>query len=284
MNQTLRSRLSNGKTLWAAGAYDALTARIIEHAGFEAIFTTGFGISASFLGMPDAELTSLKENVLVVENMCAAVTTPVIADIDTGYGGPINVMRTMREFERAGVQAVVIEDQMLPKRCPLGLPDAIDLISPEAAAKKIEALGDARKNKDIVIIARTDASNLEEATRRGRLYLEAGADIVQPTSRGLKSFDELQRLRDALKSKLSVQVLGWLQEQLTPAQIEEVATIATHALVPLMTATHALFENLEALAKSHDPKKLPQVQMDYREFTKFIGFNEINILQTRYGH
>lgn len=114
-----RNRILAQKTVWSAGAYDALSARFIEAAGFDALMTSGFGVSASFLGQPDAELYTMSENLTVVRNVVSAVNVPVIADIDTGYGNAINVMRTIREFEASGVSAVIMEDQVAPKRCPI---------------------------------------------------------------------------------------------------------------------------------------------------------------------
>ena len=116
--QWLRSRLAERKTVWGAGCYDALSAKFIEAAGFEAILTSGFGISASFLGKPDVELYTMTENLAVTRQVVSAVDIPVIADCDTGYGNAVNVMRTVREFEQAGVAAVILEDQVVPKRCP----------------------------------------------------------------------------------------------------------------------------------------------------------------------
>ena len=114
-----RSRVLAQKTVWAAGAYDALSARFIQGAGFDALLTSGFGVSASLPGMPDAELYTMTENVGVVRNVTSVVDIPVVADIDTAYGNAINVMRTIREFEAAGVAAVIMEDQVAPKRCPI---------------------------------------------------------------------------------------------------------------------------------------------------------------------
>src|SRR5690606_29463099 len=114
------------------------------------------------LGMPDVELWTLTESVTVTGHICEATRIPVVADIDTAFGSLVNAQRTMRAFERAGSAAVVVEDQLLPKRCPLGMPDAIQLIDANAAAKKIEAMIDVRENSDVLVIARTDAPTLEE--------------------------------------------------------------------------------------------------------------------------
>ena len=280
----LRALMRTKSTVWAAGAYDALSARIIEDAGFDAIFTSGYGISSAYLGMPDVELWTLTENVTVTGHICAATRIPVMADVDTAFGGPINAQRTLRAFERIGAAAVVVEDQLLPKRCPLGLPDAIQVIDASAAARKIEAMVDARTNPDMLIIARTDAPTLEEASRRAKLYLAAGADLAQPTSRGMKSFDDLRRFRDAAGARISLQVLGWVENALSPAQIEEVAAVAAFGMAPFLTAAQALFENVRALARTHRVQDMPRPMIGAREFGEFIGFGEIEKLSERYAH
>ena len=129
MEQTtsLRHIIESGQTVWAAGVYDALSAKIAETAGFSAVMTSGFAVSASYLGLPDVELYTMSENLNVIHNVANAVTIPVIADADTGYGNAINVMRTTREFEKAGAAAMIFEDQEAPKRCP-AVADAVAMI------------------------------------------------------------------------------------------------------------------------------------------------------------
>lgn len=284
MTPNLRQLLQTKSTVWAAGAYDALSARIIENAGFDAIFTTGYGISSAHLGMPDVELWTMTESLNVNSHICAATKIPVMADVDTAFGGPANAQRTMRAFERAGAAALVVEDQLLPKRCPLGLPDAIQVIDANAAAKKIEAMVDARQNRDVLIIARTDAPSLAEASRRAKMYLAAGADLVQPTSRAMKSFDDFRRFRDAAGAKISMQVLGWVEKELTPAQIEEVAAVAAFGMAPFLTAAQALFDNMRSLARTHRVQDMPRPMADTKAFGDFIGFGEIEKLTERYAH
>src|ERR1700754_5008520 len=150
-----RNRVRSNNTVWAAGAYDAMSAKMIEAAGFDALLTSGFGVAASFLGQPDAELYTMTENLTVTRNVADAVNIPVVADIDTGYGNAINVMRTIREFEAANVAAVIMEDQIAPKRCPICV-GGVEVISEDEAVAKIKAAVAARRNKDMLIIARTD--------------------------------------------------------------------------------------------------------------------------------
>ncbi len=276
-----RSYLREGRTIWAAGAYDAMSSRLIEEAGFNAILTSGFGVSASFLGQPDAELYTMTENLTVVRNAVNAVNIPVVADVDTGYGNPINVMRTVREFEQAGVAAMIIEDQVSPKRCPV-CTDQIEILTLEEGVAKIRAAVAARRNPDTVIIARTDALDPEEAIRRGKAYADAGADLIQPISKTFKDARGLTRMREGCGKRLSLQILGWLERDLTAQDIESVAAIATFPLVPLMTVAAALRQNLKVLAETKSSKKLPLSVMPHDDFLDFIGFPAIEKLQLEY--
>lgn len=278
---TLRQILKSGRTIWSAGAYDALSGMLIERAGFDAVFTTGFGVSASHLGQPDVELYTMTENLGVVRNIASAVKTPVIADGDTGYGNVINVMRTVREFERAGVAGIIFEDQVIPKRCPAAATN-IEVLPANVAAQKIRAAVDARTNPDFLVIARTDAPTLEETIERGRMYAKAGADLIQPISRTVTNYSELQKLREACGRPLSLQILGWLEKELTKEQIESVAGLAVFPLVPLMTITAAMQKNLAQLAADKHARNLPVPQTGMAEFKSLIGFGAIEELQQRY--
>ena len=162
-----RQMVDKGELAWAAGAYDALSAKLIEEAGFPVVMTSGFGVSASHLGQPDVELYTMSENLAVVRNVVNSVSIPVVADIDTGYGNALNVMRSVREFEQAGVAAVIIEDQEAPKRCPAAA-DQIAILPIAEGVSKIRAAVDARQDPDMVIVARTDAVDEAEAIERGR--------------------------------------------------------------------------------------------------------------------
>lgn len=278
---TLRQILKSGRTIWSAGAYDALSGLLIEQAGFDAVFTTGFGVSASHLGQPDVELYTMTENLGVVRNIASVVKKPVIADGDTGYGNVINVMRTVREFERAGVAGIIFEDQVVPKRCPAAATN-IEVLPAKVAAQKIRAAVDARTNPEFLIIARTDAPTLEETIERGKMYAQAGADLIQPISRTVTSYAQLQQLREACGRPLSLQILGWLEKDLTKEQIESVAGLAVFPLVPLMTITAAMRKNLAQLAADKHARNLPLPQASMADFKSLIGFGAIEELQQRY--
>lgn len=276
-----KARVTAQKTVWLAGAYDALSAKLIQKAGFEAVMTSGFGVSASHLGQPDAELYTMSENLAVVRNVVNAVDIPVVADIDTGYGNAINVMRTVREFEAAGVSAVILEDQVAPKRCPICVA-GVEVIPLDEGISKIEAAVAARRDPNMLIIARTDVVDEAEAIERGKAYAKAGADIIQPISKCFKSIEGLRAMREGCGVPLSLQVLGWLEKDLSPQEIESVAGMATFALVPLMTVAHALQENLKQLAATHSSNGLPRPVTGHNEFIDFIGFGEVEELQKKY--
>ena len=274
-------RIKAGRTIWSAGAYDALSARFIQAAGFDAVMTSGFGVSASHLGLPDAELYTMSENLAVVRNAVNVVDIPLIADIDTAYGNAINAMRTMREFEAAGVAAVIIEDQVSPKRCPICV-GGVEVIPLDEAVGKISAAASARRNKDVIIVARTDAATEDEAITRAKAYVAAGADIIQPISKCFSSIAGLRTLRQECGVPLSLQILGWLEKDLSPDEIESVAGMATFALVPLMSAAAALQENLAQLRRDRTSRNLPRPRMAHEPFVDFIGFGEIEQLQLKY--
>ena len=174
----LRQLLASGKMVVAPGIYDGITARLTEQAGFSAAYMTGAGTSAAH-GYPDFGLITMSEMAANARRLCDALSIPLISDIDTGYGNELNVYRTIQEFERAGVAAVHLEDQVFPKKC--GHLDDKDVIPLDDYVAKIRAAADARQSKDFTIIARTDSRavlGFEEAIRRGNAALDAGADMV----------------------------------------------------------------------------------------------------------
>ncbi|MEL7566675.1 MAG: isocitrate lyase/PEP mutase family protein, partial [Dehalobacterium sp.] len=171
VKKRLRQLLNDKKILVAPGAHDALTAKIIEQVGFNAVYLTGYGQAASHLGQPDVGLLTMTEMLSRVSNMVSAVEVPVICDGDTGFGNVVNVMRTVREYEKAGAAAIQLEDQVNPKKC--GHMTGRQVISKEEMVEKIKAAVAARKDPDFVIIARTDARTvlgIDEAISRGKAY------------------------------------------------------------------------------------------------------------------
>lgn len=178
--QTLRRLLAEPETLLVPGCYDCITAHMIRHAGFQAAYLTGSGISLTTLGHPDVNTVSYAELRNVVQNISQAVDLPLIVDIDTGFGGPLNIIRLIRDFENLDVAAVQIEDQVMPKKCGHELGRRI--VPADEMGYRIQAIRDTRKAPDgMVIVARTDAITdygIDEAIRRANAYLDFGADII----------------------------------------------------------------------------------------------------------
>jgi 2-methylisocitrate lyase-like PEP mutase family enzyme len=175
----LKELIERDEILVAPGAHDAFSAKLAEDVGFEAVYMTGFGTAASCFGLPDIGLLTMTEMVQNAGRIAKAVSIPVIADADTGYGNHLNMIRTTEEYERAGIAAIQIEDQISPKRC--GHMDGQKVVPVEEMVAKIRAAVRARGAGDMLIIARTDAISalgFEEAIRRGNIYSEAGADIL----------------------------------------------------------------------------------------------------------
>lgn len=189
----LRELLSAPGIIVAPGAYDCLTAKLIEREGFAAVYMTGAGTAVTRLGKPDLGFATLTEMVSSAGSITSTVSIPLIADADTGYGGPLNVYRTVQEYQRVGVAALHIEDQVFPKRC--GHLDGKQVIPMEEMAVKIRAATEARTDDDFVIIARTDAlavTGLDDTLRRCEAYVEAGADVLFVEA--LRTPEEIERV------------------------------------------------------------------------------------------
>ncbi|MCE8005564.1 isocitrate lyase/PEP mutase family protein [Aestuariivita sp.] len=278
---TFAAKVRAGETQMLPGCFDAMSALMAEKAGAQAVFTSGFAVSASHLGFPDVELYTMTENLTVVRNIANAVTVPVVADTDTGYGNAINVMRTVREFEQAGVCGMVFEDQTAPKRCAAAA-NQLEIIPAYEHAAKIRAAVEARRDPDTLIIARTDAMTEDDSIERARMYVEAGADLIQPISRTFTDFAGLKRLRDAVGVPLSLQILGWLEKDLTSKQIGTVAGLACYPLVGLMSAARAMQDNYARLIADGGTLALPHPVMSMADFKTFIGFEEIEDRQAQF--
>lgn len=217
VRKRLRERLQEKEILLAPGAYDALTATLCEQAGFEAVYLTGAGVSYSTLGKSDVGLITMSEMAEKAAYICEAVSIPVIADGDTGYGNALNVMRTVREYERAGVAAIQLEDQQFPKRCGHLANKA--LISADEMVAKIHAALDARKDENFLIIARTDAravEGMDAAIERALRYEEAGADVIFVEAPA--SEEELRHVARQLHKPLLANMVEGGKTPLIPAQ------------------------------------------------------------------
>lgn len=282
----LRQLLAGPELIVAPGAYDALTARLIAQAGFPAVYMTGFGTAASVLGQPDVGLLTMSEMVARVAALAeVAGDVPLIADADTGYGNPINVRRTVREYERAGVAALHIEDQVWPKKC--GHMEGKQVIPMDEMVQKVRAAADARRDADLVIIARTDAAavtGFDDALKRGRAYREAGADVV---------FIEAPRSPEQLdaitQTFTGVPLLfNWAESGKTPLlPLDEIRALGFKIVIfpvsLLFASTYATLRMLDRLKHGQTPAGAAASQVTFSEFTDHIGLPDIQALERRYG-
>ncbi len=280
----LRELLARPEPLVAPGAYDALSARLVEQAGFDVVYMTGFGTTASLAGRPDVGLLTGTEMVDNARRIAAAVDVPVIADADTGYGNAINVVRTVQAYEQAGVAGIHLEDQVMPKKC--GHMSGKAVIPADEMAGKIRAAVEARRDPDFLLIARTDAAAVEglsAAIDRGRTYADAGADVLfveAPTSE-----DDIARVAEELRGVAPL-VFNWAEGGRTPpiplARIAELGfALVLFPIGTLLAATAGIRRLLASLRDDGVPAvdDLPT----FDGFTDLIGLPEIRELEARFG-
>ena len=282
----LRELLSAGSPLMAPGAYDALSARLVEQAGFDAVYMTGFGTTASLIGRPDVGLLSGAEMVDNARRIVSAVDVPVIADADTGYGNAINVVRTVQLYEQAGVAGIQLEDQVMPKKC--GHMSGKLLIGADEMAGKLRAAVEARRDPDLLIIARTDAvavTGVDDAIARARAFAEAGADalfVEAPTSE-----EDIARVAKELRDVAPL-VFNWAEGGKTPPLSLERITELGFALViypigTLLAATAGIRALLATLKADGTPTAAMPGLPTFGEFTDLVGLPEVQRLEQRFS-
>ena len=275
-SETLRSMLDQGRLVRMPCAYDGLTARIAQSVGFAAVAFSGNAVSASLLGLPDIGVLTLTENLEHAGRIARGLKIPMICDADTGYGGVMNVMRTVREFEAAGIAGIHIEDQVTPKRCGL-LPQGIPVLSEDEACQKIKAAVHARTDRNFLIIARTDAKSmhgLEDAAKRARAYAQAGADAVLVM--GANTPEELRYVADIAKAPLVVVVQeGGPTAELTNETLESVGCVfALHAGVARYAAVKALTDAFTALHQDSHTRTVRDRMASFDEYNQILGMDE----------
>ena len=281
----LRELLAAPAPVVAPGAYDALSARLVEQAGFEVVYMTGFGASASLLGRPDVGLLGGGEMADQLRRIVDAVERPVIADADTGYGNAINVVRTVRTYEQAGVAALHLEDQVMPKKC--GHMSGKAVIPAAEMVGKIRAAAEARRDPDLVLIARTDAAavhGLDEAISRARAFAEAGADVLfveAPTSE-----DDIARVAGELAGVAPL-VFNWAEGGRTPPisleRITELGfSLVIYPIATLLAATAGVTAVLETIKRDGTPAAAMSGLPTFDGFTEMIGLPEVHDLEQRY--
>jgi len=280
---SLRALLTAGTIVTAPGASDSLTARLVQRAGFPAIYMTGFGATASRLGTPDIGLLSQTEMTEHARNMVRAVSIPIIADADTGYGGPANIHRTVREYIQAGVAAIHLEDQVAPKRC--GQMAGIRLMERGESAKRLACAVEARGRDDLLIIGRTDAMpamGAAEAIDRAKLYQDAGVDLVFVD--GIKTIAEVEAVaRGVVGPKVVSIVDGNETVALKAADLQQMGfSVVLYAVTALFAATRTIDAALRHLHAAGTPAGGPE-QMNYGDFSEIVDLNFFKRLDDRFG-
>ena len=276
--------LRRGQLVMAPGAPDALTARLIQRAGFPALYMTGFGATATRLGLPDIGLMSQTEMTTHARDMARVVQIPIIADADTGYGGPSNIERTVREYIQAGVAAIHLEDQVAPKRC--GQMAGIRLMGADESALRLKCAIEARGEDELLVIGRTDAlpaMGMQEAIRRAHIYQEAGVDLVFVD--GIKTIAEVEAVARNISGPKVVSIVdGNETTSLSTQDLQDLGfSVAFYAVTALFTAVKAVSDVLAELKRAGTPKNWASHMVSYAEFTQIVDLDFHKNLDDQYG-
>jgi 2,3-dimethylmalate lyase len=275
---SLKAALAAKKFVVAPGIFDMISAKVADRMGFTALYATGYGTVASHLGVPDAGIATFTDMVSRMGRFAQGSKTPVIADADTGYGGLLNVRHTVLGYEAAGITAIQLEDQEVPKKC--GHTPGRSVIAAEDMALKIQVAAEARKSDDFLIIARTDARTtlgLDEAIRRGKLYRQAGADIVFIESP--ETEDEMKRIGQEIDAPLLANnVDGGGRTPILSA--EKLASfgydIAIYPALGFLSVAKVLEQSYAHLLQHGDTNSLPEgVIYDFAKMNDLMGFPEV---------
>ena len=281
----LRKLLAGERIVVGGGAHDALSARIVEQTGYPMCVVTGAGVSMC-RGYPDVGLVTMEEMVRNARYIAEAIEIPIVVDADNGYGNAINARRTVREFERAGVAGIHIEDQVWPKRC--GHMFGKKLIPAEEMVQKIRAALEARRDPDFVIIARCDAllvEGLDQALERGEAYIKAGADMLWLEMR--ESLDEIKAIAERFRGRIPL-VFNHSPSGMVPrlpvAELEamgfKTACFYVHAL---MAACKTMQEVLREIKETGNSLTVWDRMVSFEEFWNIAGLPEIRELEKKYG-
>ena len=276
--------LKEKKPLVIPGVYDAIGAKIAEKAGFNAMFQTGYGTSATLFGMPDYGFISSAETVDNARRICRAVSVPVIVDADTGYGNALSVWKLVKELESAGASGIFLEDQRWPKRC--GHMQGKEVVSQEEYAEKLGAAIDARSSKNFIIVARTDAratEGLDAAIDRGLYNKKLGADAIFVEAP--KSIQEMKKIGKAIKAPL---VANMIEGGATPLSSASALNkmgfkIILYPLSVLFANTFATINILKELKKTGTTKKLRSKLVSFDQFNDLVELRKYRKLEKRYG-
>ena len=276
--------LKSNKPIVIPGVYDAIGAKIAEKVGFEAMFQTGYGTSATLFGMPDYGFIGAAETVDNARRICRSVSVPVIVDSDTGYGNALSVWKLVQELEAAGASGIFLEDQRWPKRC--GHMKGKEVISQEEYTEKLGAAIDARQNKDFIIVARTDAratEGLDGAIERGLQNKKTGADAV--FIEAPKSIDEMKQIGKSIKAPL---VANMIEGGATPLSSADALhkmgfNIILYPLSVLFANTFATMNILKELKKTGTTAKFKQKVVNFDQFNDLVELPKFRKLEKKYG-
>lgn len=278
----LRNLLQSNELIVAPGAADALIARIIEQAGFPALYLTGAGVAYTTVG-PDIGLLGMSEMINRLEYICDAVGIPVIADGDTGYGNALNVIRTVKAYEKAGAAAIQLEDQVMPKKC--GHLSGKQLIEAGEMANKIKAAADARRDSDFVIVARTDARavlGLNAAIERAQLYLEAGADIIFVEAP--ESIEEMQQINRQFNAPTLANMVEGGKTPLLPNQtLQKLGyKVVIYPNSAIRVMTKAVSQLMHALKESGTTQGELEQMFLFDKVNQIIGLTQWREMERKY--
>ena len=281
--KNLKSMIKSKKPLVIPGVYDALGAKIAQKVGFNAMFQTGYGTSATLFGMPDYGFVGAAETVDNARRICSAVSVPVIVDSDTGYGNALSVWKLVKELESAGASGMFLEDQRWPKRC--GHMQGKEVISQEEYTEKLSAAIDARENKNFIIVARTDAratGGLDEAIARGKQNKKTGADAVFVEAP--RSVDEMKKIGKEINAPL---VANMIEGGATPLSSAESLSkmgfnIVLYPLSVLYANTFATMNILTELKKTGNTAKYKQKIVNFDQFNDLVELSKFRKIEKKY--
>lgn len=282
---TLRERLADtNDIIILPGVYDALTAKIAEDVGFETAFQTGYGTSASLLGMPDFGFLNAGETLENAKRIINSVNIPILVDIDTGYGNPLNVWKIVKDLERIGAKGIFLEDQVWPKRC--GHMTGKTVIPKEEYILKLNAAMDAREDNEFIIVARTDSLaqfGIEEAIERGKEYKKIGADVI--FIEAPKSIDQMELIAKEIKAPLLANMIEeGITPNLTADQLRKIGfKMVVFPLSALYSATFAIKQTLQTLKKTGTTKELKNKMITFQEFNDLVNLSVYRKLEKKYS-
>lgn len=267
MAERFRERLSNTGPIELPGCHDVLSAILLERAGFDCVFLSGYGVAATHLGNPDIGLTTLSETALLTRNVTNRIGVPVVVDADNGYGNEDNVLRTLYELEHAGAGALVLEDQVFPKRC--GHTEAKKVVPLPHYMRKLECLLKGRQTP-LVVVARTDSMDLDDAIMRAKTFHAAGADVTLID--GLRSLDAMKRVADEVPGPKQINLIyGGKTPLLKTSVLGEMGfKIVLYSTPTLYVAARAMEQALRALHDAHDLNAISDASMTFAQFQALI--------------